>query len=540
MGRRLSTCAGWVIGVAMCLVTTLSACARPKVPVVTPVNPEVVARERLAATNELLRAGCLDCLFEAFRAYQALREVPAVTADATSGVIRAAALIALRERELGTIDDGYLKIARDLMKGGAAVAAWPPELMDIIELRSASGWGIPDPDTLANDESAVRLRVVRQNRAAWTARLRESAALDEVSAYTWLSFMCSSFEDRETSLEALLAPVAPFRDTPLIAYKEANCRQADAAKLEALRTREPRFVETAYHLGVAALSGKRTGSTLTLGEQQLDEADTLLQEAYDWHPQWPSLTLLLASIALTVEDFERALEFYDKTLAFGVRQMDAMIGKVRALTYLTRHTEAIAVTDRLLAQRWYLGDAYYWRALNEAQLMQYDAAWLDIEASAKLLINADVPKLAGIIAYRRQQLDVARTKFELARERARGDCETGFYLGAVLAELRVWARTADVLVDTCGCLEGNEQRLAREIEQLRTSEEPAARKARKIARREQQIANGRRLLATSWFNIAAASFNLSRPADARQYAEKLTGDQQFGDRARELLARLDK
>src|SRR5690242_21908050 len=50
----------------------------------------------------------------------------------------------------------------------------------------------------------------------------------------------------------------------------------------------------------------------------------------------------------------------------------------------------------------FLGDARYWRALNEAQLERFDAAWADIEESAKLMINADVPKLAGLIAYRRR------------------------------------------------------------------------------------------------------------------------------------------
>ena len=61
---------------------------------------------------------------------------------------------------------------------------------------------------------------------------------------------------------------------------------------------------------------------------------------------------------------------------------------------------------------------------------------------------------------------------------------------------------------------------------------------RKIARREQQIADGRRKMATSWFNIAVAYYNLARKPEARQYAEKIVDDEQFGERARELLTRL--
>ena len=45
-------------------------------------------------------------------------------------------------------------------------------------------------------------------------------------------------------------------------------------------------------------------------------------------------------------------------------------------------------------------------------------------------------------------------------------------------------------------------------------------------------------MATSWFDIAVAYYNLSRKTEARQFAEKVVGDEQFGERARELLSRL--
>ena len=44
------------------------------------------------------------------------------------------------------------------------------------------------------------------------------------------------------------------------------------------------------------------------------------------------------------------------------------------------------------------------------------------------------------------------------------------------------------------------------------------------------------MLATSWFNIAVAYYNLSRKAEARQFAEKVADDEQFGERAREILS----
>lgn len=46
------------------------------------------------------------------------------------------------------------------------------------------------------------------------------------------------------------------------------------------------------------------------------------------------------------------------------------------------------------------------------------------------------------------------------------------------------------------------------------------------------------MTATSSFNTAAAYYNLSRGALARPFAEKVAADEQFGERARDLLSRL--
>jgi hypothetical protein len=64
------------------------------------------------------------------------------------------------------------------------------------------------------------------------------------------------------------------------------------------------------------------------------------------------------------------------------------------------------------------------------------------------------------------------------------------------------------------------------------------RKTRQIEGREQQIDAAGRMLATSWFNTAVAFFNVSRTDQARIFAEKVAKDDQFGERANELLKRL--
>jgi tetratricopeptide (TPR) repeat protein len=315
---------------------------------------------------------------------------------------------------------------------------------------------------------------------------------------------------------------------PLLTFRQAICLGVDAGAAEALFEREPRFAELSFFRGLAAS-----------GQRKLDDAEARYREAYAWRATWPAATLAIANIAMTAEEIPEALEFYDKTLALAPSFPDALLGKLRALTYLARHEEALGVADQLLALRRYPGDAYYWRAANELEMDRLDEAWTDIEAADKAMMNSDVPKLAGIIEMRRKQLDVARQKLETARQRNPNDCEAGYYLQLVLGDLAKWPALVDVAVGTAGCLDDAEAFASRTSIGCRFVCVDA-RKARQIARRQQQIAAAVRMRATCWYNAAVANFNMSRPDDARRYADKVAGDDQFGERARDLVGRLKK
>jgi hypothetical protein len=78
----------------------------------------------------------------------------------------------------------------------------------------------------------------------------------------------------------------------------------------------------------------------------------------------------------------------------------------------------------------------------------------------------------------------------------------------------------------------------REIGQIGGSDTGPARKARQIARRQDQMAAVDRGLGTSWFNAAGAHFNLAHADEARRFAERVAGDERFAERAKEMLQRL--
>ena len=509
------------------IVATLSACARKATVTVPATPPAPTATEQLAAADRLVRAGCLDCLLDAYREYDALRRFPSVGTAPALGAIRAAGLIGLRQRELGMVDEGYLATARALAASTPDLPAWVAGMLDVVEVLPGSVAGLFRPPS--SDVELERMRLLRVNGPSYVASMREFSGMDLLPAYAWIAYACGANEMRDVSSADLVAPVSAWLDVPLIAFRQAGCRNLDAPKLTALAAAEPRFLETAFLL-----------ARREVGRRRLEQAAVEFDRAYAWRPRWPALTLSMANVAMTAEEFERAERLYGETLAADPHESDALIGRVKALTYLGKAAEAIAATDQLLVERWHVGDARYWRALNENQLSHYDEAWDDVEQAAKLLINAEVPKLAGIIAYRRQQLEVSRVKFEESRLRNPSDCETGFYLGVVLGDQRAWPRTAEVLREAVTCLEAAEVEARADIAAIGASADPPERQARQIARREKRIAEGRRMIAASWYNTAVAYFSRTRKEEAGQFAGKVADDEQFGERAKAILARLAK
>jgi len=110
----------------------------------------------------------------------------------------------------------------------------------------------------------------------------------------------------------------------------------------------------------------------------------------------------------------------------------------------------------------------------------------------------------------------------------------------VLADQRKWAETVSGAVSAAGSIDAAEAGLRAQIEEIRMSEAPEARKTRQIAAREQQIASGIRMRATCWFNAAVGSYNTRKSDDARMFAARLDGDAQYGERARDLVSQLPR
>src|SRR5438132_13070044 len=143
------------------------ACASSKLAVV-PSRPVLSPSARLADADAEVRAGCFDCLVSAFQQYNSLRAVASVADAATIGAARSAALLATRERELGTEDSGYLARAREIAGANAALQQTLGALLDIADTLPIRGGArqVSDDIDLRRNQTAVR------NRQAWIEQLQ--------------------------------------------------------------------------------------------------------------------------------------------------------------------------------------------------------------------------------------------------------------------------------------------------------------------------------------------------------------------------------
>ena len=95
-----------------------------------------------------------------------------------------------------------------------------------------------------------------------------------------------------------------FPVSPLLKFKRAICPRENPGLLKELLAPDPEFFEADYFLGNEALS---RGNLL--------EAEEFYLKSLAGIPGSPQTTISLAAIAFAMEEFERSLEHYEKTLA---------------------------------------------------------------------------------------------------------------------------------------------------------------------------------------------------------------------------------
>jgi tetratricopeptide (TPR) repeat protein len=477
----------------------------------------------------LAAEGCYDCLREALALQLAVIPPKDGTPRAVrlnTEIFRVSLLLALRSKELGLDAAPYLSRARTHASRTAAPASAAEQL----------AWA----ERLPGNPSAVGRDVAEAERAALNGRAREieqrfaaaAAASDPLDVYLNVSLACAREFFRETPKpEAVAAPAA---SQPLVQWRVAICGRVHEDALRAFVAAHPRYVEADYWLGRyrMALIGDPTARR---------EVRARLQAVDAAIPGSPAIALDLAGV-IRVTSPKDALPLYERITRADARHQDAWLGQGICLTYLERPRDAVDALTRVVdLGRWFLADALYWRAWNRHTLGELEAAWADIERARQSLYNTDVYGLAGRIAFDRKDLDTARERLERARELDvdRTNCSAVWFLGLVHTNQERWVLGAEVFEAAEQCYGGEIGRIR--AQQAIDSREPEeAVRAARLAQSDASIRTAERQAALSAYNAAFAFIRGERRDRSRPLLERAVQHEEVNDRARELLAFLDR
>jgi tetratricopeptide (TPR) repeat protein len=500
------------------LLTIVSGCAARTGPVLD---------AQLDRASALAAEGCYDCLREALAIYAAAappKEGTPRAARLHTGIFRVSLLLALRSKELGLDAAPHVDRARAAVPRTEAPAAAAARLT----------WA----ERLPTNPSAVPRDVSEAERAQLNVLGREiearlgaaAAATDPIDVYLNVSLVCERATFRDVPKpEAVAAPAA---SAPIVQWRVGICGRSHEDALRAFFERHPRYVEATYWLGRYQIALVGDPASRREARERLQAADTAI-------PGSPAIALDLAGV-VRVTSPKDALPLYERITRDVPRHQEAWLGQGICLTYLERPQDAVDALTRVVdLRRWFVADALYWRAWNRHTLGDLEAAWTDVERARERLYNTDVYGLAGRIAFDRGQLDTARPLLEKARELSRENCGAAWFLGLVHTRQDRWVAGAEVFESAETCYREEIDRIR--AQQAVDSREPeeAVRAARQV-QSDASIRTADRQAALSAYNAAFAYVRGERRDRSRSLLERAVHHAEVNDRARELLAFLDR
>ena len=298
--------------------------------------------------------------------------------------------------------------------------------------------------SLPPDATARRLlppnAAAQEELKATIAALDASGFTDLFKSYLRLSIQCGRLAVNPATQD-------PAEDAPLLTYRRAICTNPIRVEpLRDVRTEVPRFVETSFFLGRAAMASFfRTDGR---------EARELFEEAYARFSNSPSIAFDLGNLYQAANECRRAETLFSRALELHPVHEEARLGRTICRTYLSRHEEAIADATVLIDRAESAsnrGEGFYWRAWNRRHLKQIELARADIDRARTLRYNARVMTLAGQIEYDQREYDKARQDLESARDMEATLCEARWYLALVEYAVEAWAPAANAFASSATC-----------------------------------------------------------------------------------------
>ena len=373
--------------------------------------PAIAAPPRIDDITALIAQGCYRCLERAYEQAHARA--------AGQQAFEAAVLLVLRSKELGLPFDEWRSTARAVAPEGDASALY-------LTIADA----LP-PDRFSEERYTlfeVGMRSVRSQIPEWRDQLRSGPASALFRDYLDLALVCAYGRVNENA-QSYTGELDPVAAVPLYQYGIGICDPTKAARLLAMRTANPEFVDAEYALGRFMVEDRAIGDQ-EAGLRRLEEAAAAF-------PRSTAMKVWIGNTYRSWEEWPAALEAYDAALALSPKHPDALIGRTIALSQLGRAQDAIATATTVIdGGQWMVGEAYYWRAWNRLRLGNLPLAREDADRARTQMANARVFVLSGVIEWRMRRLETAERDFQQAVTIDLGECEGAFDLGIVRDELR--------------------------------------------------------------------------------------------------------
>jgi tetratricopeptide (TPR) repeat protein len=490
------------------------------------IGPPPAELESQAADAEAqVRRGCFVGFTRAIRIYEDLYARPAMRKKITVPYLKVLLLKAIREREVGILDHAHYRKGVEIIKDNASLQQFLPFFVGADSLSPRTRGIMQDISIM--DVKKVYDDILMQQRLK--DNLAVKAASDDFYAYLYVALYTGYgyFSEKKDDLAVQLLQSYP--EAVLMKYKNAIYPRSNRERLEALLQKEPEFYEAYHNLGEVAIS-----------EGSLLEAEGHFLKALDGLSESPQIHIYLASIYTATEEFEKSLEYWDKTLALSPQYRDALLGKAVSLSYLARYNDAIDVLNKNVELGFYLlGESHYWLAWNYHELKDGVRAQANIEQSkGRLPTNSEVFGLAGTIAFDQGELDRAEKEFKEALKHNGANTEALFGLGRLYGQRSKWADSATHFERAAFIFERNEGAIAAKIAEIKSSKLSEERKAKLLAKKEQQLKVTQATKATAFINAAASFANDGNKPKALEMASRAAAHPQFKARAEEIIKQI--
>jgi len=494
------------------------------------IAPQVIEYEnKTKEADTLLKKGSYACLKEAFQIYNDLLSEPNYQEQIKEKLIKTGYLLTLREKELGILKNKYLEEPSDLIKRFPSLSEFSLYL-EIINLIPSETKGATQDEKVGISRVFSTWNILKKNIDTWNEQLKEKSETDEFFAYLYISLNRSlPFHIKTKEKPDLTRLLEVFPDSPLIQYMLSIYPKENQKSLEELIKREPRFHEAYYFLGEIAL-----------GRGQLITAERNFLKAYEQIPESSSTIISLASICFSFEELEKSLEFHEEALRMAPAYRAALLGKALCLSYLRKNEEAIDTLNMLIKLgKYHMGEAHYWLAWNHNELENLDEAWEIIEKAKNYFVGySQVLSLAGIIAFKKEKLDVAEENLKEALKLDPSNCEASYYLGKVYAAYQYWKESGVYFEKAALCNQGEEKALEDKIKKIENSDFSEERKDRLIKKKRIQLRKTILTKATFFYNAAAGYFNAGMKEQALNLAQKATLHSALKEKAEELIFKI--